>query len=45
MHGGIHNVCHLHNGIFHPIQLGNTLLILLYHFPVLFTKLHQETIE
>ena len=30
---GIQKVCHLHNGTFHLIQLCQTLLILLYHFP------------
>ena len=37
--------CHLHNAIFHSIQLCHTLSILLYHFPVSFTKLHEGTIE
>ena len=32
-HGVIQKVCHLHNDIFHPIQLCHTLSILLYHFP------------
>ena len=31
-HGAIQKVCHLHNGIFNPIQLCHTLSILLYHF-------------
>ena len=31
--GAIQKVCHSHNGIFHPIQLCHTFLILLYHFP------------
>ena len=37
--------CHLHNGIFHPIQLCHTLSILLYHFPCVIQKTYQETIE
>ena len=44
-HGTIQKVCHLQNAIFHPIQLCHTLSILLYHSPVLFPKLHQETTE
>ena len=32
-HGTIQKVCHLHNGIFHPIHLGHTLSILLFHLP------------
>ena len=43
--GVIQKVCHLHNVIFHLIQPSHTLSILLYHFSVLFTKLHLETIE
>ena len=41
----IQKVYHLHNGIFSPVQLCHTLSILLYHFLVPFSKLHQETIE
>ena len=37
-HGTIQKVYHLDNGIFHPIHLGHTLSILLFHLPVLFTK-------
>ena len=32
-HRAIQKVCHLHNGIFQPIQLCHTFSILLYHFP------------
>ena len=32
-HGVIQKVCHLHNDIFHPIQICHTLSILLSYFP------------
>ena len=39
-HGAIQKVCHLHNGIFQPIQLFATLCQFYSNtFPVLFTKL------
>ena len=44
-HGAIQKVCHLHNGIFYPIQLCHTLSILLHHFPCVIHKTYQETIE
>ena len=32
-HGAIQELCHLHDGIFHPIHLCHTLSILLYQLP------------
>ena len=42
-HGAIQKVCHLHNGIFHPIQLCQHSTY--SSTSVLFTKLHLETIK
>ena len=45
-YGAIQKVCHSHNGIFQPIQLSVTLYQFYSNtFPVLLTKLQQETIE
>ena len=41
-HGAIQRVCHLHNGIFHSINLCHTFLILFYIILVLCTKNNME---
>ena len=45
-HGAIQKVCHLLNGVFHPIQRCHTSRCQFSSFtsPVLFTKLHEEII-
>ena len=37
-HRAIHKVCHLHNSIFHSINLCHTFSILLYHLPCYLLK-------
>ena len=37
-YGAIQKACHLHNGIFHPIQLCHTLSNLVHHFPCVIHK-------